>query len=90
MAEMFSALLQLMLTTLGAVPLPDAGMLGIATLVITAAVLALAVAVVDPRALLRASPHPLRAIGVSVLLGQSDPAADGHPRPRAPGVARAA
>lgn len=33
----------------------------------------------------RAAAHPWREIDASTLLGQSDPDAAGHPRPRAPG-----
>lgn len=32
-----------------------------------------------------AAQRPTAAADISVLLGQSDPDADGHPRPRAPG-----
>ncbi|MGB4136834.1 MAG: DUF6412 domain-containing protein [Microbacterium sp.] len=90
MGETLGALLQLVLQAVGAVPIPEAGLLGIAASVIALALLTLVMAVVSPRTLLRSASHPRRAIDVSVLLAQSDPRADGHPRPRAPGVAHAA
>lgn len=94
MIESIGALLQLMLTALGVVPLPSdaaaGGMLGIAAVLVALAVIALAVALVAPLFGVRSVPHPRRAIDVSALLAQSDPDAAGHPRPRAPGVASAA
>ncbi len=89
MPEMISTLLQLLLTALGAVSAPEAGMLGLAVAVLAVAVLALATSHALP-AEDRGSPHPLRAIDVSTLLAQSDPSAEGHARPRAPGRASAA
>ena len=90
MGEAIGTLLQLMLTALGVVPLPEPGMVGVAALAVALAALVLTVALVLPDALLRSAPHPRRAIDVSVLLAQSHPDAGGHPRPRAPGVASAA
>lgn len=94
MTEWIAALLQLMLTALGVVPLPagldTGGMLGIAVLLVTVAVIALAAALVAPLFGIRSAPHPRRAIDASARLTQSDPDAAGHPRPRAPGVAPAA
>lgn len=90
MAEFFSTLTQLLLAALGVVAAPDASMLGLAVAVIAMAVLALTVAHGAVRAGKSSPPHPLRAIDVSTLLGQSDPDAAGHPRPRAPGAATAA
>ncbi|UNK71532.1 DUF6412 domain-containing protein [Microbacterium sp. H1-D42] len=90
MIDTLNTLLQLMLTALGAVPLPVDGMLGVAAVLVALAVLTLVIAVVAPHAGIRSAPHPRRAIDVSTRLAQSHPDADGHPRPRAPGVALAA
>lgn len=89
MGDVISTLLQLMLATFGAVPLPD-GVFGVAAVILALAVLALAVALAAPHSGIRLSMRPGGAIDASVLLAQSDPDADGHPRPRAPGVALAA
>jgi len=93
MIESIRTLLQLMLTALGAVPLPSGleagGMLGIAAVLVAVAVIAVGLALVAPLFGIRSAPHPRRAIDVSTLLTQSDPDAAGHPRPRAPGVAPA-
>lgn len=91
MGEMFRELLQLLLAALGVVTVPEPSILGL-----TVAVLALSLLVLAIRTLVLTAPggasppHPLRAIDVSTLLTQSDPDAAGHPRPRAPGVVRAA
>ena len=90
MIDALNTLLQLLLTALGAVPIPVDGMLGIAAILVTIAVLTIVVSVLAPRAGIRSSPHPRRAIDVSTCLAQSHPDADGHPRPRAPGVVLAA
>lgn len=94
MIDSISTLLQLMLAALGVVPVPSGltagGMLGIAAVLVAFAVIALAVTLVTPPFGIRSAPHPRRAIDVSTLLSQSDPDAAGHPRPRAPGVVRAA
>lgn len=93
MIESINALLQLLLTALGVVPLPSGldagGVLGIAAVLVAVTVIAIAVALVAPLFGIRSTPHPRRAIDVSTLLAQSDPDAAGHPRPRAPGVASA-
>ncbi|MEJ1088649.1 DUF6412 domain-containing protein [Microbacterium sp. Mu-80] len=90
MIEALNTLLQLLLTALGAVPVPIDGMLGIAAVLVALAVLAIAVSIVAPEAGIRSAPSPRRAIDVSTCLTQSHPDADGHPRPRAPGVVLAA
>lgn len=94
MDHAISTLIQLLLTALGAVPLPSTltagGMLGVAAILVAVTVIALALALVTPQWGIRSAPHPRRAIDVSTLLAQSDPDASGHPRPRAPGVALAA
>lgn len=90
MLDALSTMLQLMLTALGAVPVPVDGMLGIAAVLVTVAVLALVITILAPQAGIRSAPHPRRAIDVSTRLAQSHPDADGHPRPRAPGAAFAA
>lgn len=87
---MFSALLQLLLTALGITLTPDAAALGIAVAVLALSVLAFAVALIVPQATKGSPPHPFRAISASTLLADSHPDAAGHPRPRAPGVVRAA
>ncbi|MBD8012265.1 DUF6412 domain-containing protein [Microbacterium sp. NPDC077391] len=94
MIDAIGTLLRTLLVALGAVPLPPGltagGMLGIAAILVAATVLAIALALLTPRFGVRSAPYPRRAIGASVLLAQSDPDADGHPRPRAPGAAPAA
>ncbi|MEW1962278.1 DUF6412 domain-containing protein [Microbacterium sp. NPDC077644] len=94
MTDGIEQLLQLILSALGLVAMPDlasldlAGLtLAVALLAVTALVAAITLGLVPTGQ--GSAPHPLRAIGASVLLAQSDPNADGHPRPRAPGVARA-
>ncbi|WP_460800725.1 DUF6412 domain-containing protein [Microbacterium sp. GXF6406] len=87
-------LMQLLATVLGFAALPDLSATQLAALALTAAlfavsVLAVAVTIGMVRTGQGSSPHPLRAIGRSVLLSQSDPDAAGHPRPRAPGAAPA-
>ncbi|WP_309128348.1 DUF6412 domain-containing protein [Microbacterium sp.] len=89
MGEKIGTLLQLLLTALGAVPLTD-GVLGVAAVLVAVTVLALVVALAAPHSGLRLSVHPGGAVDATVLLAQSDPDADGHPRPRAPGFALAA
>lgn len=89
MSDAFGTLLQLLLSALGVIATPDMNMLGLAVAVIAVAVLALAVTLVTALSGADSAPHPLRAIDISTLLSQSDPSADGHPRPRAPGIARA-
>ncbi|MFD5226398.1 DUF6412 domain-containing protein [Microbacterium sp. NPDC058342] len=93
MIDAIGSLLQLLLAALGAVPLPAGlsagGALGMAALFVAVAVIAIALSAVTPIPGLRSAPHPRRAIDPSTLLAQSDPDADGHPRPRAPGVAPA-
>ena len=94
MADAFEQLMQLMLSALGMVAMPDVASLDLAALTLTVALLtvtALVVAItlgVVPAGQ-GSAPHPLRAIDASTLLSQSDPDAPGHPRPRAPGVVRA-
>jgi len=94
MIESINALLQLMLTALGVVPLPSGldagGMLGVAAVLFAVAVIAIAITAVAPFFGIRSTPHPRRGVDVSAPLTQSDPDAAGHPRPRAPGVAPAA
>lgn len=94
MIDAIGMLLRTLLVALGALPLPESltagGMLGVAAIIVAAAVLTVALTLLTPCFGLRSAPHPRRAIDASVLLSQSDPDADGHPRPRAPGVAPAA
>lgn len=94
MADWIERLMQFMLSALGLVNIPDLTSLDLAALSLAVALLAVATLIVAiTLGVLQAgqgsSPHPLRAIGRSVLLSQSDPDAAGHPRPRAPGVVRA-
>jgi len=94
MGDAISTLLQLMLTALGALPLPDTALAGgvfaVAAALIAVAVLALLVSAAAPRSGIRSSTRPGGVRDVSVLLAQSHPDADGHRRPRAPGLAPAA
>lgn len=90
MGELLGSLLQLMLTALGAVPLPPDGMLGVAAALVALAILTMVAAIAVPHSDIRSTPHPRRAIDTSILPAQSDPDAAGHPRPRAPGVALSA
>jgi len=80
MADAFEQLMQLMLSALGMVAMPDVASLDLAALTLTVGVVPAGQG---------SAPHPLRAIDASTLLSQSDPDAPGHPRPRAPGVVRA-
>ena len=90
MIDAIGMMLRTLLVALGAVPLPDGlaagGMLGIAAVLVATTVLVIVLAVLMPRFGIRSTPHPRRAISESALVAQSDPDADGHPRPRAPGV----
>ncbi|WP_261393823.1 DUF6412 domain-containing protein [Microbacterium esteraromaticum] len=85
-----STLLQLLLSALGAVPMPLGGMLGMAAVLVALAVVAMTLAVLAPQTGIRSAPHALRWIDLSTRLAQSHPDADGHPRPRAPGATFAA
>ncbi|WP_426188262.1 DUF6412 domain-containing protein [Microbacterium sp. TWP3-1-2b2] len=94
MADWIEKLMQLVLSALGLAGTPDLATLDLAALSLAVAVLAVATLIVTitlgaVRTGQGSAPHPLRAIGRSVLLSQSDPDAAGHPRPRAPGVVRA-
>ena len=68
---------------------PDQGLLAFAAVAITAlAVMALAAHALGlPASSGRSVAHPRRSIDASAPLTQSDPDAEGHPRPRAPGHA---
>lgn len=94
MADWFEQMVQLMLSVLGVLNMPDLATTDFAALILALAMLAVVSVIVAivlgvVQAGQGSSPHPLRAIGASVLLSQSDPDAAGHPRPRAPGVVRA-
>lgn len=94
MAEWFEQIVQLMLSALGILAVPDLAALDFAALSLALALLAVATLVIAITLGVvqygqGSAPHPLRAIDRSVLLSQSDPGAGGHPRPRAPGVVRA-
>lgn len=90
MSEAIGTLLQLLLSALGVLAMPDMGVLGLAVAVVALAVLALATTRHTPLSGICSSVHPRRGIDVSTPLAQSDPDAAGHPLPRAPGVARTA
>ena len=89
MSESIGAVLRVLLDVLGVALVREPSALALAAAAIAAlAVLALAVALVElPSSTAGSSPHPLRAIDVSVQVAQSHPDAPGHPRPRAPGIA---
>ncbi|MFS0910402.1 DUF6412 domain-containing protein [Microbacterium sp. 179-I 3D2 NHS] len=90
MGGWFGRMLTLVAATIGLVSVPDAATLGLAIALLAVTALTLAV-VLSVRPIPGADrPHPQRAIDIGTLLGQSDPDAAGHPRPRAPGVATAA
>lgn len=94
MADAIEQLMQLILSAFGLVAMPDLASLDLAALTLAVALLTVAALVVAitlgvVQAGQGSAPHPLRAIDPSTLLSQSDPAAAGHPRPRAPGVVRA-
>ncbi|MGO1508909.1 MAG: DUF6412 domain-containing protein [Microbacterium sp.] len=94
MVDAFEQLMQLMLSALGLVAIPDLASLDLAALtlavaLLTVATLVVAIALGVVRAGQGSAAHPLRAIDPSTLLSQSDPDAAGHPRPRAPGVVAA-
>ena len=92
MSESIAVVLRVLLEVLGVALVREPSALAFAAAAVAAlAVLALAVALVDPPAsAIGSSPHPLRAIDVSVQVAQSHPDAPGHPRPRAPGIAASA
>jgi len=93
-ADAFAQLMQLAVSVLGLAAVPDVSTMEIAALALAVALLAVAsLAIAITLGVVRTgqgtAPHPMRAIGRSVLLAQSDPDAAGHPRPRAPGAAPA-
>lgn len=90
MIEAMSTLLQLLLSALGAVPVPGPGMLGMAAVLVAVTVVAMTLAVLTPQTGIRSTTHALRWIDLSTRLAQTHPDADGHPRPRAPGATFAA
>src|SRR5690606_19446522 len=83
MADWFEQVVQLMLSALGLLNMPDiaaldltALSLALALLAVTSIVAAIVLGIVHTAQ--GSSPHPLRAIDASILLSQSDPGADGH------------
>lgn len=92
MIESFGVVLRLLLDVLGAAAAREPSALAFAAAAIAAvALLALTLALVElPASAVGSSPHPRRAIDVSVQLTQSHPDAPGHARPRAPGFAASA
>lgn len=90
MSAWFEQMLSILLTVLGVASAPDAAALGVAIALVAMVALTIAVVLRLRPAHSGSTPHPLRAIGTSTLLSQSDPDAAGHPRPRAPGAAPAA
>ncbi|GAB3595430.1 DUF6412 domain-containing protein [Microbacterium tumbae] len=89
MRDAFEQLMPFTLSALGLIAVPDLAVLGLAVAILAVSALLVAVALGAVPLGSGSAPHPLRAIGASTLLPQSDPDAAGHPRPRAPGVARA-
>lgn len=94
MSDGIERMLQFLLSVLGIIPLPDLATLDLAALSLAVALVAIATLVFHTSLAgvgtgQGSTPHPLRGIDPSALLAQSDPDAAGHPRPRAPGVARA-
>ncbi|MCW3492503.1 DUF6412 domain-containing protein [Microbacterium sp. SSM24] len=89
MTETLGVVLRLLLELMAGVAIREPSALAFAAAAIAAvAVLAITLARVElPVSATGSSPHPLRAIDVSVRLTQSDPDAAGHARPRAPGAA---
>lgn len=81
------SVLHLALTIMAGGALSDAGALGLAAALSVALVALVVAALAAPSPGGASTAHPRRAIDVSVLLGQSDPDAPGHSRPRAPGRA---
>ena len=88
MPDSIAVVLRLLLEILGATAVPEPAALAFAAAAVAAvAVLALALAAFElPASAIGSSPHPRRAIDVSVRLTQSHPDAPGHARPRAPGL----
>ncbi|MHC2998563.1 DUF6412 domain-containing protein [Microbacterium sp. HJ5] len=89
MSESIGAVLRLLLDVLGVAAIREPSAIALAAAAVAAvAVVVLALSQVElPVSSVGSSPHPQRAIDVSVRLTQSDPDAAGHPRPRAPGSA---
>ena len=91
MTESLGVLLRLLLEVFGAVAVREPSALVFAAAVAAIAIVALTAVLLDlPASAVGSSPHPRRAIDVSVQPSQSDPDAPGHSRPRAPGVAASA
>ena len=89
MTESIGVVLRLLLEILGAAAVREPSALAFAAAAVAAvAVVVLTLSLVEiPSSAVGRSPHPHRAIDVSVQLAQSDPDAPGHARPRAPGLA---
>lgn len=92
MTESIGVVLRLLLEILGAAAVREPSAIAFAIAAVAAvAVVALSLAGVDvPASAVGSSPHPQRAIDVSVQPTQSHPDAPGHSRPRAPGCAASA
>lgn len=93
-SDALAQLMQLVASVLGLAAAPDLSAMEMAALALAVAVLSVAaLAVAITLGIVQTgqgtAPHPLRAIGRSVLPAQSHPDAAGHPRPRAPGAAPA-
>ncbi|KRB38423.1 UNVERIFIED_CONTAM: DUF6412 domain-containing protein [Microbacterium sp. SLM126] len=92
MTESIGVMLRLLLEVFAGVAIREPSALAFAAAAVAAvAVLAITLTLVElPVSATGSSPHPLRAIDVSVRLTQSHPDAPGHSRPRAPGAAASA
>ncbi|HBS09490.1 MAG TPA: hypothetical protein DEA69_11920 [Microbacterium sp.] len=84
-----AALLALILSTLGLLTLADANTVTLAVVVVTTIALAVLAlhAIARPSSARQRLTRAGRQIDPSALVEQSDPDAEGHARPRAPGLA---
>ena len=91
MSDSLGILLRLLLEVFGAVAVREPSALVLAAALAAIAIVVLTAAAVElPASAVGSSPHPRRAIDVSVRPAQSDPDAPGHSRPRAPGIGASA
>ena len=91
MSESIGVVLRLLLEVLGVAAVREPSAIAFAAAALAVAVVAFTFTLVDlPASAVGSSPHPHRAIDVSVQLAQSHPDAAGHSRPRAPGFAASA
>jgi hypothetical protein len=91
MTDSIGVVLRLLLEILGIAAVREPSAIAFVAAAVAVAVIAVSLSLVElPGSEVGSSPHPQRAIGLSVQLAQSHPDAAGHARPRAPGCAASA